>query len=451
MSRPKRVRHSRPDNDDEAHRDVATVDPYSPTSLIERLRIACLGATGDAAFLRALSQGAYIAANDPTALCSTLAAIYEPLWRGLAPIHVRFPVLYALLGRPPTPESIAQAITTLAPGMAVDASNDPVAAVWRVAAETDARRWADVPTDEWRHRVGPSAFEGAYEERVASARHETRQPTMADLVRSVSPHADDADRQTRYYLAATRNARGDHPVAALLLAHGAVLASLLCRRPIAWKREVECVDNIARFPEALPADTTPYMRDLLNDDRALGTLLAEAAGHVVYADLVHMKAHAFRDLWDIPPVARPALLNASRPGARWLVDELDEHQLAARLEAERNIERVASRLGPLARATPTLATRSARALARGPASMALLRDMTAPDEVKALVAAQRVAQRCGRSLVPEDMPYLVDAADALGLDGDLTLQLLGPYDLCREAADVAARVLERHHAMATTE
>lgn len=450
MSRPKRARYFQSDNG-EARRDVAAVDPFSPALLIERLRAACSGVVGDAAFLRALVQGAYIAATDPTALCATLTAIYEPLWRGLTPIHARFPVLYALLGRPPTPASIVQAIPALAPDLAVDATNDPVAAVWRVAAETDARRWAGVPTDEWRYRAGPGAFEGAYEERVASARYETRQPTMADLMRSVSPNVDDASRQTRYYLAATRNARGDYPVAALLLADGAVLASLLCRRPPAWKREVECAGNIARFADALPADTTPYMRDLLNDDRALDALLAEAAAHVVIDDLIHLNARGPQDLWDISPVVRPALLNASRPGARWLVDELDEHQLTARLETERNIERVGSRLGPLARATPTLAMRSARALARGPASTALLRDMTAPDEVKALVAAQRVAQRCGRSLVPEDMPYLVDAADALGLDGDLTLQLLGPYDLCREAADAAARILERHHAMAAAE
>ncbi|AVK75333.1 hypothetical protein pqer_cds_911 [Pandoravirus quercus] len=446
MSRSKRARHSF-EMDDEVRPDPATVDPFSPPLLVDRLRAACSGNAGDGAFLQTLAEGAYMTASDPAVFCASLAAIYEPLWTGLAPIHATFPVLYNLLGRPPTPASITDAVTVLAPDLVADAAVDPVAAVWRVAAQVDARRWADVATEEWRSRVGPGAFEGAYEMRAATASYETRQPTMADLVRSTSVNEDDLDGR-RYYVAATRDARGDAPIIALLLADGVPLASMACRRPPDARGAIECAVDIVRNEQGMPADATPYMRDLLNDDQAVGVLLQQMALPAAFGGLYGPGGAILRDLWDISPVARPALLDASGPGARWLVAELDEPQLVAALEGERNIEHVGSRLAPLARETPTLTMQTARTLSRGPASTVLLADMLVPDEVKALIAAQRVSRICGRVLEPGDMPFLIDAADALGVPGEITLELLGPYGLCRHAADAAVPVLERHHARA---
>ncbi|BCU02805.1 hypothetical protein [Pandoravirus japonicus] len=447
MSRSKRARRFNAD-DDEARVEPVAIDPFSPSLLLDRLRAICAGGAGDVGFLRTLARGAYIAASDPVTLCASLVAIYEPLWTGLVPIYATFPVLYGLLGRPPTPASVSEAVGVLAPDLIADAAIDPVGAVWRAAAVTDARRWTGVPSDEWMHRVGPGAFEGLHEARAVAARHEARPQTMADLVRSASAAYGDGTDGHRYYVAATRDARGPHPVVALLLVDGAPLASLECRRPPDAKRAIECAVDIARREGAVPSDVTSYVRDLLGDDQAVGALLRQFAVPAAFGGRYGPGGALLRDLWDISPMARPALLDASGPGARWLIAELDEHQLASELETERNIERVASRLAPLARETPTLAARSARALSRGPASRTLLADMTAPDEVKALIAAQRVAQRCGNVLTPDDVPYLVDAAEALGIDGEIVLQLLGPYDLCRHAVDTAAQVLERHRSMA---
>nr|UMO80072.1 hypothetical protein [Pandoravirus aubagnensis] len=424
---------------------------------MERLRSTCLDGAGDVALLQALAKGAHITIKDPVSLCATLVAIYEPLWSRLAPIYKQFPVLYALLGRPPTPASIAQAVAVLAPDLDVDAEGDSVDAVWRVAAEADARRWANTSTKEWRARAGSSAFEGAYEAYTAMAPYETRRPTMVDLA-TLAPSYEAYDpyniqqeqqQQQQYYLAATRNGRdNNHPIVALLLAGGRVLASMACRRAPDARGALECATDITRYPEAMPADASPYMRDLLNDDRALGALFEQIAVPVAFGGLYGPAGAVLRDLWEVAPVARSALLNNSRPGARWLVAELDKHRLATELETERGINQVMEHLDPLTRDTPTLALRSARALARGSASTVLLSNMTAPDEVKALIAAQRVAQTCGRAMTPDDMPYLVDAADALGLQGDLTLELLGPFQLCHDATDAAVRVLERHRAMA---
>ncbi|AGO83015.1 hypothetical protein pdul_cds_810 [Pandoravirus dulcis] len=448
MSRSKRARRFHMD-DDEARVEPAAIDPFSPSLLLGRLRAVCAGDAGDVGFLQTLAKGAYITAGDPATLCATLVAIYEPLWTGLVPIYATFPVLYGLLGRPPTPTSVSEAVGVLAPDLVADAAIDPVGAVWRAAAATDARRWTGVPSDEWLHRVGPGAFEGLYEARAAMAPHEARRQTMADLVRSASITGyDNGAGERRYHVAATRDARGLHPVMALLLANGAVVASLACRRPPDAARAIDCAMDIARHEGAVPADVTPYVRDLLGDDRAVGALLQQFAVPAAFGGRYGPSGALLRDLWDISPVARPALLDASGPGARWLVAELDEHQLVSELDTERNIERVGSHLAPLARETPTLAARSARALSRGPASRVLLADMTAPVEVKALIAAQRIAQRCGNVLTPDDVSYLVDAANALGLDGEILLQLLGPYDLCRHAVDAAAQVLERHRSMA---
>nr|UMO78430.1 hypothetical protein [Pandoravirus belohorizontensis] len=448
MSGSKRARRFHMD-DEAARVEPVGIDPFSPSLLLDRLRAICAGNAGDVGFLRTLARGAYIAASDPVTLCASLVAIYEPLWTGLAPIHATFPVLYGLLGRPPTPASVSEAVGVLAPDLVADAAIDPVGTVWRAAAATDARRWTGVPSDEWMHRVGPGAFEGLYEARASEARHEARPQTMADLVRSASvTEYDNGADERRYYVAATRDARGPHPVMALLLVDGTVVASLSCRRPPDAKRAVECAVDLARHEGAVPSGVTSYLRDLLNDDQAVGALLRQFAVPAAFGGRYGPSGALLRDLWDISPVARPALLDASGPGARWLIAELDQHQLVSELETERNIERVGSRLAPLARETPTLAARSARALSRGLASRTLLADMTAPDEVKALIAAQRIAQRCGNVLTPDDVPYLVDAADALGIDGEIALQLLGPYDLCRHAVDTAAQVLERHRSMA---
>ncbi|AGO85298.1 hypothetical protein psal_cds_1082 [Pandoravirus salinus] len=447
MSRAKRARI---EMDDEMRPEPVAVDLFSPSALIDRLRAACSGAGNQDAFLQILARGAYIAAGDPVTLCASLVAIYEPLWRGLTPIHATFPVLYRLLGRPPTPASIAEAVAVLAPDLVADAAVDPLSAVWRMAAAVDARRWATVPSDEWRSRVGPNAFEGAYENRTAMARYETQRPTMADLVRSTSLYPDDGDRH-RYFLAATRDARGNDPVVAVLMADGAVLASMGCRRPPDARGAIDCAMDLVRNNEAIPADITPYMRTLLTDDQAVGSLLRQMAVPAAFGGLYGLGGALLRDLWDIAPVARPALLAASRPGARWLVAELDEHQLTAEIETERNIEHATSRLAPLLGTTPTLVTRSARTLSQGPASATLLADLRAPQEVKALVAAQRVTKMCGRVLTPDDMPHLVDAADALGVPGEVTLELLGPYGLCSHAAEAAAPVLERYHGGTPTE
>nr|UDO47704.1 hypothetical protein [Pandoravirus massiliensis] len=450
MSRSKRARRFNA-ADDEARVEPAAIDPFSPSLLLDRLRAICAGGAGDVGFLRTLARGAYITAGDPVTLCASIVAIYEPLWTGLMPIYVTFPVLYGLLGRPPTPASVSEAVGVLAPDLVADAAIDPVGAVWRAAAAADARRWTAIPSDEWMHRVGPGAFEGLHEARAGMAPYETRRETMADLVRSASVAVtgyDNGAHEHRYHVAATRDARGPHPVMALLLADGAVVASLACRRPPDAKRAIDCAVDLARHEGAVPLGVTSYMRDLLDDDQAVGALLRQFAVPAAFGGRYGPSGALLRDLWDISPVARPALLDASGPGARWLVAELDQHQLAAELETERNIERVGSRLAPLARETPTLAARSARALSRGLASRTLLADMTAPDEVKALIAAQRIAQRCGSALTPDDVPYLIDAADALGIDGEIALQLLGPYDLCRHAVDTAAQVLERHRSMA---
>jgi hypothetical protein len=431
--------------DDETRPEPTTVDPLSPPALSDRLRVACGGTNNDIAFLEILARGAYMTAGNLASLCASLGAIYEPLWRGLAPIYTMFPVLYGLLGRPPTPASIAEAVAVLAPDLAADATTDPVGAVWRLAAAVDARRWANTSTQEWGSRAGPSAFEGAHENRAAMARFETQRPTMADLLRSTWAHQNDNDGR-RYFLAATGDARGAHPVVSLLMVDGTVLASMVCQRPPNTRRIVDCAVDIVRNDEAIPADITPYMRDLLNDDQSIRALLEQMAAPAAFGGLYGLGGAVLRDLWDIAPIARPALLAASRPGARWLVAEFDEHQLAAEIETERNRDLAASRLAPLARTTPTLTTRSARMLSQGPMSATRLTDLHAPPDVKALVAAQRVARMCGSVLTPDDVPSLVDAANALGIPGELTLKLLGPYDLCRDLVDAAVPILERYHA-----
>lgn len=444
MSRSKRARRFQ--MDDEALRpDPTTIDPFSPTLLIGRLRAACDGATEDVGFIETLVEGAHATTDDQTTLCQNLKTIYEPLWSGLAPIYTTFPVLYGLLGRPPTPASIVQAIWTWAPNLLTETLYDPLAGVWRMAAEADARRWAGVASEEWRSRVGPGAFEGAHEARVAMAPHETRRPTMADLLRAARPDESRSVIQ-RYHLAATRDAQGPHPVVALLLADGRPVASLDCLYPPGVRGAIECAVDVTRL-EDLPADTTPYMRDLIADDRALGALLHQIAMPAAFGGLYGPVGAVRRDLWDVSPAARPALLAASRPGARWLVADLDEHQLAAALESERNVEDVARRLTPLASETLTLAARSARALSRGLLSAVPLAAMQAPDEVKALIAAQRINNLCGRDLTPRGVAHVVDAADALGIPAQMTLERLGPYALCREATDAAIRVLERHRSM----
>ena len=81
--------------------------------------------------------------------------------------------------------------------------------------------------------------------------------------------------------------------------------------------------------------------------------------------------------------------------------------------------------------------------------MVLLADPSASDKAKAPIAAQRAAGICGRILTPGGVPFLVDAADALGVSGQVILGLLGPYDLRHDAADAAERVLERHRSAAT--